>query len=121
MEKKPSPLANVCNKKHSCKHPAHASKKCKSSTVNKRPHTIAVFKCDIGFGNTLFIRGEGSPYLNWEWGKPLAFDEKTQGWVYKSTSRAPIAFKVLINDQQWSNGDNFMLIPGGRQFFDPQF
>lgn len=88
-------------------------------TARKSP-TIACIKCDIGFGNTLFIRGEGTS-LNWDKGQPLTFDEQEQGWCFHSTLEGPIEFKVLINDLQWSEGENFTLFPGGKHIFEPKF
>lgn len=94
--------------------------KVQKRTTRKSP-TTAYIKCDIGFGNTLFIRGEGTSILNWDKGQPLTFDEKEQGWCFHSSLEGPIEFKVLINDLQWSEGENFTLLPGGKHIFEPKF
>ena len=78
-------------------------------------------KCDIGFGNTLFIRGEGAKNLSWDKGLALTFDEKEQAWCFRAFGNRPIEFKVLINDSHWSEGENFVLSPGGKQTFEPIF
>ena len=82
---------------------------------------VAVMKCDIGFGNTLFIRGEGAKNLSWDKGLALTFDEKEHAWCFHTSGNRPIEFKVLINDSHWSEGENFVLSPGAKQTFEPIF
>ena len=92
------------------------------STCNKckTKSAIALLKCDIGFGNTLFIRGDKTP-LNWDKGIPLSYCEKRQCWVFKAELKQPVDFKVLINDRHWSDGENFILKPKSTTTFDPKF
>ena len=92
-----------------------------AKNIRKLPQTLAIIKCDIGFGNTLFIRGEGAKNLGWDKGLALTFDEKEHGWCFRTSAKCPIEFKVLINDRQWSEGENFTLSPGGTQTFEPNF
>ncbi len=77
-------------------------------------------KVDIGFGNMLYIRGEG-PGLNWSRGVPMdcvAADE----WVWSTKSaRSSFSCKVLINDEIWSTGDDFVVPPGERLVCYPSF
>ncbi len=77
-------------------------------------------KVDIGFGNMLYIRGEG-PGLNWNRGVPMdcvAADE----WVWSTKSaRSSFSCKVLINDEIWSTGDDFVVPPGERLVCYPSF
>jgi len=57
-------------------------------------------KIDVGFGNAIFLRGQGSG-LTWEHGVPLScVDGGT--WRWSQTAASPITFKVLLNDQVWS-------------------
>ena len=109
--------------KKSCGYQGECTCKPKPKTQKACPRksTVAVMKCDIGFGNTLFIRGEGAKNLSWDKGLALTFDEKEQAWCFRTSGNRPIEFKVLINDSKWSEGENFVLSPGGKQTFEPIF
>jgi hypothetical protein len=89
-----------------------------TSASNGEVTTIDV-KLDVGYGNSLFLRGEGSG-LNWEQGVPLAcIDAKTWRWSQEVTT--PVTFKVLINDQVWSAGNDWKVGPGQRIEVAPAF
>jgi hypothetical protein len=76
-------------------------------------------KIDVGFGNALYLRGEGSG-LTWERGVPLAcVDGKTWRWSQPVT--APITCKVLLNDQVWSSGQDLKVTPGQKIEVAPAF
>jgi len=80
--------------------------------------TVVVARVDVGFGNLLFIRGEG-PGLSWDRGVPLdcvASDQWT--WSTGAASR-PFAYKVLINDERWSAGDDFVAEVGVENTISP--
>jgi hypothetical protein len=80
--------------------------------------TIEV-KVDVGFGNALYLRGEGSG-LNWDRGVPLScVDGKTWRWSQSVTS--PIKCKVLLNDQVWSSGQDLKVDPGQKIEVAPAF
>lgn len=66
---------------------------------------------DVGFGNAVFIRGEG-PGLNWEKGVPLlCAGDKT--WIWASTDvTEKVTFKLLLNDARWAEGENLSVEPG---------
>jgi hypothetical protein len=95
----------------------------KKATAPKPPQgnvTTVVAKGDIGFGNELFIRGEGNG-LSWDEGKRMecvASDE----WRFSCTD-APtgLAFKVLINDEIWAEGEDMTVPAGGTVVFEPAF
>ena len=108
------------NKKEACacKTKGKAECSCTKKTGDKKMSVL--IKCDIGWGNTLFIRGEGN-VLNWDKGIALSFCEKGQGWFFETEGTQPIEFKVLINDQQWSAGDNLKLIPGKHSTMNVSF
>lgn len=75
---------------------------------------------DAGFGNTLFIRGEGA-MLKWDQGAPLK-NEKTDLWVWETTSPfESCRFKILINDVQYEIGENHSLTYGGTIRYTPKF
>jgi hypothetical protein len=82
--------------------------------------TVITAKIDIGFGNRLFLRGEG-PGLSWEKGAALdcVADDR---WVFSVKGAAqPIAFKFLLNDESWSVGDDFVVEPGASLAVTPLF
>ena len=77
--------------------------------VEKKPAAVkvtsVVAQIDVGFGNLLYIRGEG-PGLSWDRGTPMEnVTADTWEWTSKAVSR-PFAYKVLINDEQWSSGED---------------
>lgn len=85
----------------------------------KQPTTISV-QANIGFGNQLFIRGEG-PGLSWDRGVPMECQGADQWhWSVNGASR-PFAFKLLINDQLWSHGENEAARPGEKIVVQPAF
>jgi hypothetical protein len=80
--------------------------------------TIEV-KRDVGFGNAVFLRGQGGG-LTWERGLPLVcVDAKT--WRWSGMAKDPIKFKLLINDKIWSAGNDLMIAPGQRMEVAPEF
>ncbi len=82
--------------------------------------TMVVAKIDIGFGNTLFIRGRGAE-LSWDKGLPLkCIDGSTWAW---STTQAKdkVVFKLLLNDQVWARGDDIVVEPGKKVETAPGF
>jgi hypothetical protein len=80
--------------------------------------TIEV-KIDVGFGNAVFLRGQGSG-LTWDHGVPLAcVDGGT--WRWSQTVAAPITFKVLLNDKVWSAGNDLVVTPGQKVQVSPKF
>jgi len=75
---------------------------------------------DVGFGNTLYLRGEG-PGLSWETGIPMdcIADEHWRITVPESTR--PIVFKFLLNDETWCAGDDYTTAPGSTVALTPEF
>ena len=75
---------------------------------------------DVGPGNTLFVRGEG-PGLSWDAGVPMQWTgDGYWSWSAEAAGQE-ITFKVLINDQHWSGGDNLKVAPGDTASFTPAF
>ncbi len=75
---------------------------------------------DVGFGNTLFIRGEGQG-LSWEAGVAMESVGDSQWSISLPSVSAPVVFKLLINDQIWSVGENFVAEPGSSLVVSPAF
>jgi hypothetical protein len=68
-----------------------------------------VAETDIGFGNTLYIRGAGCG-LSWEKGVAM-HNKDAKFWVFecnKCKCKDDFEYKLLINDEIWCAGDNFV-------------
>lgn len=100
------------------KMPAPAKKR--SVISSEPPATFISAKIDIGFGNHLYIRGEG-PGLSWDRG--LAMDCVGAGlWTITVKQAAvPVVFKLLVNDLTWSEGADFLAEPGQSITIIPAF
>ncbi len=84
-----------------------------------RKTTVAA-TIDVGFGNLLYLRGEG-PGLSWERGLPMdCVSADNWAWTTTAASR-PFAYKVLINDEQWSLGEDCVAEVGVTNTISPTF
>jgi hypothetical protein len=82
--------------------------------------TVIEANIDVGFGNTLYIRGEG-PGLNWDRGQPMEC-VKDDLWAFTIEAAAKsIVFKFLINDETWCTGDDYVVEPGNKITLVPTF
>jgi hypothetical protein len=102
------------------KAPAKKAAKPAKKQVGEPPVTFISAQIDIGFGNHLFLRGEG-PGLSWNRG--LAMDCTGAGLWTASVKHAtqPVVFKVLVNDLSWSSGDDFVAAAGQSVTVTPSF
>lgn len=75
---------------------------------------------DVGFGNTLSLRGEG-PGLSWEKGLTLDCIADDKWSITLPESARPIVFKFLLNDTVWCAGDDFTVESGGSVTLSPIF
>jgi len=84
------------------------------------PVTTVIARVDVGFGNALYIRGEG-PGLSWDKGVMMGNTAPEQ-WVWStSAASGEVTFKVLINDDYWSAGLNSVVGAGERVVVEPAF
>lgn len=89
-----------------------------SPKSSARPVTIEA-KIDVGFGNAVFVRGQGRG-LSWERGVPLTcIDGQTWRWCAESDEK--LVFKLLLNDNVWSQGNDLSAAPGERVEVAPTF
>jgi hypothetical protein len=82
--------------------------------------TTILAQIDVGFGNQLFIRGEG-PGLSWEQGAPMTCvgDDR---WAFTvGGASKPVVFKFLLNDRSWSAGEDYSVAPGATVVLTPTF
>jgi hypothetical protein len=100
-----------------------AAKPAAATPVSAKPSvaiTKVVAQIDVGFGNTLYIRGEG-PGLSWEKGVPLDCVADDQWMLSLAETSRPAVFKFLINDLTWSIGDDYVVQPGDTVELTPTF
>jgi hypothetical protein len=102
-----------------CCHGGSPDKKAASSCTT--PYTKITIKCDAGFGNTLFIRGNGIPMLSWEKGVPLK-NIGADEWLFEiNTSFTHAEIQILLNDTQFETGPNHALKCGTNVQYTPAF
>lgn len=82
--------------------------------------TTITAEIDIGFGNTLWLRGDG-PGLSWETGIVMDCVADDKWSVTLADAGAPVVFKFLVNDLSWSAGDDYAVAPGGSISVKPTF
>lgn len=86
----------------------------------KGPTTRIIVKYDVGFNNSIYLRGEGAD-LSWERGLLLK-NVKADEWHWETTLPfSKCEFKVLINDRQYELGDNHILQCGKSFEYTPIF
>jgi hypothetical protein len=87
---------------------------------NSRNGIILNVRADIGFGNQLYVRGDG-PGLSWERGLPAQNMSPDLWTIEFSEANQPITFKCLVNDEAWSVGEDFVAVPGSTITVEPAF
>jgi hypothetical protein len=75
---------------------------------------------DVGFGNALYVRGEGSG-LSWEKGLRMECVSDDRWTLALGESARPFVFKFLINDEIWSVGDDYVVAPAASITLTPTF
>lgn len=91
-----------------------------SSRKTEAEMTKVVANIDVGWGNKLFVRGQGSG-LNWEQGIEMK-NTGPREWVWTSSNPSQhFELKFLINDEQWNQGDNLQVSQGSTLTTQPTF
>ena len=90
------------------------------SVASKPVKTTISARIDVGFGNALFVRGEG-PGLSWEKGLAMECVENDLWRVTLAESARSYTFKFLINDTTWSAGPDFSAACGTSITLTPEF
>lgn len=96
-----------------------AASKVKAVATPSLPTTITA-QIDVGFGNSLHIRGEG-PGLSWDRGVLMNCVADNQWQITLPESARPIVFKFLVNDLSWSAGEDYTVAPGANVVIEPTF
>jgi hypothetical protein len=82
--------------------------------------TVITAHIDIGFGNALYLRGEGAG-LSWDTGQRLVCVDGTSWTIALPETAKPVVYKFLINDSSWSTGPDYVATPGARISVTPSF
>ena len=136
-EKQPN-KKTTAKKRTAAKKPAASKKKtpaAKKTAVKKAPAkqkstarmspavksaTTVIAKIDIGYGNHLFMRGDG-PGLSWEHGI-LMTNTASDEWTLSADGVSKdFECKVLVNDNIWSEGPNVQIRAGRKSIILPVF
>jgi hypothetical protein len=75
------------------------------------PATFISAQIDIGFGNHLYLRGEG-PGLSWDIGVAMDNTGSNLWTASVKGAKLPVVFKVLVNDLTWNTGADYSVNPG---------
>lgn len=112
---KKAPAKKAPAKKVASKAPAK-----KKAAVKKVVKTRIIARVDVGFGNSLYLRGQGAG-LSWDKGVQLD-NVSSYEWTFSSTSaKGDLTFKFLINDEIWAEGENITVAKGGTSISSPVF
>jgi hypothetical protein len=98
--------------------PVSAASKAASSKKPKK--TTIVAKIDVGWGNSVYIRGIGGG-LSWDVGV-LMDNAKKDEWTWSCPAGdGPITFKFVRNDLHWALGPDHIAVPGETSVTKPHF
>ena len=93
----------------------------KSETLPREiPATAITARIDVGFGNHLYLRGE-APGLSWDHGVAMDCAGADEWTATVKGASAPVVFKVLINDETWCAGNDYVVEPGQSVTVNPTF
>lgn len=110
---------NIKSAAESTAKPTGPVKAASTPTSSASDLTTIDVKLDVGFGNAIFLRGQGGG-LTWDHGVQLdCVDGKT--WRWSGKVKDPLTFKLLINDQIWSAGSDLTVKPGQKIEVQPSF
>lgn len=86
----------------------------------KTTRTTITAEIDVGFGNALYIRGEG-PGLSWDKGVLMDCAADNKWIVTISDATTPVTLKFLLNDITWCVGNDYVVGPGESLITVPAF
>lgn len=103
-------------KKKAAEAPASSKAKESSSTP---PLTTIVADIDVGWGNSIYLRGEGGPL---SWTKGIQMDCADGKWTWSTTdAKEGLEFKFVLNDKTWAKGENSTVAAGSTAVLRPTF
>jgi membrane protein involved in colicin uptake len=92
----------------------------KAAPKKAASQTNIIARVDVGFGNTLYVRGEGAG-LSWEKGTALKNITPYEWGFASKKGSGPVTFKFLINDILWAEGEDLTVAVGGKSVSSPTF
>jgi hypothetical protein len=95
-------------------------KKTVAAAASAAAPTVIIAKIDVGFGNTLYLRGDG-PGLSWNKGVVLNCADDAAWTISLANAVRPVVFKFLLNDETWSRGEDYTAAPGSTAELTPTF
>lgn len=121
---KPAKVAPPAAKKLAAKIGAKTTKKAAVNSVAPvapaRLTTTITATIDIGFGNALYLRGEGAG-LSWDRGMLMNCVANDCWSMELNESARPLLYKFLVNDLTWSAGEDYTVAPGRSVTIVPTF
>ncbi len=121
---KPAVLAKPAAKKKPAASVAVAPTKIVAVTVKpiaRQPVLTTIgARIDVGFGNALYVRGEGAG-LSWDKGVAMDCVEADLWRVTLPESARGHTFKFLVNDLTWSTGPDYTVPAGANVTLTPEF
>ena len=82
--------------------------------------TRIIVKFNAGWGNNLYIRGNGAG-LSWQKGVLMQCTDSDE-WIWENKiAKGSIEYKILINDELWSLGEDFVANAGETVTVRPAF
>lgn len=111
----------IAVKKTAAKKVAKKKSPAKTIPVKKAVETRIIARVDVGFGNSLYIRGEGASGLSWDRGVLLDNVNPYEWTLSTKNAKSEITFKFLINDEIWAVGDNITVAKGDTSVSSPVF
>jgi hypothetical protein len=97
-----------------------APAKKKPAAQAEPPATFISAKVEIGFGNHLYLRGEG-PGISWDKGFAMDCIGADMWAATLKGATASVTFKVLVNDLSWSAGKDYVVEAGQSVTVTPIF
>jgi hypothetical protein len=88
--------------------------------ASKPVRTTITAAIDVGFGNALFVRGEGAG-LSWDAGVVMDCVDAGQWRIVLPESARGHTFKFLVNDLSWSTGPDYTAASGTSVTLTPEF
>jgi membrane protein involved in colicin uptake len=113
--KKAAPAKKAAAKKAPAKKAAS-----KKAAAKKAVQTSIIARIDAGFGNQLYVRGEGAG-LSWEQGTALENTSPYEWALTTTKATGEVTFKFVLNDEIWAEGDNLTVQAGGESISSPTF
>ena len=100
--------------------PVPAAPRAVRAVASKPVVTTITARVDVGFGNALFIRGEGAG-LSWDQGTAMQCVGSDLWQIALAESARSYTFKFLVNDLTWSAGPDFTAACGTSVTLTPEF